>query len=137
MLHELKPGQTGEAALTVQKSDLASEMSITEEDHSPPVFATTRMIVLMEWAASRMMNALLKPGELSVGVGFNIIHLAATLPGQQVRAIATFVKQENKLYHFKVEAYDSAGLIGKGEHTRAIANIERLLNRAQKRFERE
>lgn len=134
MSTQLKKNQTSEAELVVGITDLASEMPLTEEDNSPPVFATTKMILLMEWAASRMMNDLLQPGELSVGVGVNIKHLAATPLGEKVIATATFIKQEDKLYYFEVEASDSAGIIGKGEHTRAIINAERLMSSAKKRL---
>lgn len=42
-----------------------------------------------------------------------------------------------ELYHFKVEAFDNGGLIGKGEHTRAIVSTERLLKSANKRLNKE
>jgi hypothetical protein len=38
-----------------------------------------------------------------------------------------------KLYRFRVEAFDDAGPIGEGEHTRAIVATERLLGGAAKR----
>jgi len=37
------------------------------------------------------------------------------------------------LLRFKVEAFDDAGLIGTGEHTRAIVDTTRLLSGAEKR----
>jgi len=41
---------------------------------------------------------------------------------------------EGKLYRFKVEAFDPAGKIGEGEHTRAVIDAERLLSGARKRI---
>ncbi|MBZ4037038.1 hypothetical protein K6T82_19885 [Flavobacterium sp. 17A] len=137
MSQKLKQNQTSEAVLTVKPSDLASALPLTSEDSFPEVFATSRMIALMELAAARMMKPLLKQEELSVGVGVNIIHTAATTVGEEVKAVARFLKLEGKLYHFSVEVFDNGGLVGKGEHTRAIVATERLINSAKKRLNKE
>jgi len=131
---QLTENQTSEAVLTVKQSDLASALPLTNEDAFPEVFATSRMIALMELAAARMMKPLCGAGELSVSVGVNIVHTAATPIGEEVKAVATFVKQEGKLYHFKVEVFDNGGLVGKGEHTRAVVSTERLIGSAHKRL---
>ena len=80
------------------------------------------------------MKKLLSPDQLSVGVGVNIMHLAATPNKTEVSAKATFLGMEGKLYKFKIEAFDTGGLIGKGEHTRAIIDFDRLVTSAQKRI---
>jgi predicted thioesterase len=97
------------------------------------VFATSRMIALMELAAARAMRKLLEPGQLSVGVSLAVEHRAATPIGGRVRALATYLRPEGKLHRFKVEAFDDAGSIGEGEHVRAIVATERLLAGAAKR----
>jgi predicted thioesterase len=137
MSQELKQNQTSEAVLKVKNSDLASDLPLTNEDAFPEVFATSRMIALMEIAAARMMKPLLQPEELSVGVGVNITHTAATTVDEEVKAVATFIKQEGKIYYFTVEVFDNGGLVGKGEHTRAIVSTERLINSAKKRLNKE
>jgi fluoroacetyl-CoA thioesterase len=91
------------------------------------------MIALMELAAARTMRPLLQGGQLSVGVALNVKHTAATPVGCIVRAVATYQGQEGKLYRFRVEAFDEAGPIGEGEHTRAIVATERLLAGAARR----
>lgn len=126
-------GDVGEAALLVAAGDTANTLSVSPEDDFPAVFATTRMIALMELAASRAMKRLLSPGRLTVGVGVNVRHLAATPAGVEVKAVATFLGMEGKLYRFKVEAFDPGGLIGEGEHTRAIVGTERLVSGAAAR----
>jgi predicted thioesterase len=50
-----------------------------------------------------------------------------------VRAVASYLGPEGKLYKFRVEAFDDAGPIGDGEHSRAIITTERLLAGAAKR----
>jgi predicted thioesterase len=128
-------GRTAEASLTVQQSDTAEALSLGAEDAFPAVFATSRMVALMEIAAARLMRPLLRDGELSVGVSIDVRHGAATPVGHRVRAVATYVGQEGKLHRFKLEAFDDAGSIGSGEHLRAIVSTERLLSGARRRFE--
>jgi predicted thioesterase len=50
-----------------------------------------------------------------------------------VRAVATYLGPEGKLFNFRVEAFDEAGSIGDGEHLRAIVATERLLVGAARR----
>jgi predicted thioesterase len=132
----MEVGQTAEARLVVQPTDTAARLAISDGDAYPEVFATSRMIALMEVAASRVMRPLLRSGELSVGVSVNVTHTAATPIGGSVRAVATYLGPEGKLFRFKVAAFDEGGPIGEGEHTRAIIATERLLAGAAKRKER-
>jgi predicted thioesterase len=120
-------GESSEARMTVGTADSARALAISAADDFPEVFATARMIALMELAAARGMKRDLADGQLSVGVGVNVRHLAATPVGVEVRAVATFLGMDGKLFRFRVEAFDPGGLIGEGEHTRAIVSVERLL----------
>ncbi len=127
-------GTTAEATLQLSNRDMASTLPISAEDATfPEVFATSRMIALMELAAARALKPLLQPGQLSVGVVVNIKHLAATPNHVPVTAKATFLGQEGKLYKFTIEAFDPGGKIGEGEHSRAIISEERLLQGAKAR----
>ena len=129
----IQAGDCAEVALTVAHGDTAEALALSAEDSFPPVFATSRMIALMELAAARLMRRLLEPGQLSVGVALAVEHRAATPVGGRVRAVATYLRPEGKLYRFKVEAFDDAGPIGDGEHTRAIVATERLMAGAARR----
>lgn len=129
----MNAGDAAEASFTVQSADTARALSISPEDAFPEVFATSRMIALMELAAARVMKAALQAGELSVGVSLNVRHTAPTPVGATVRAVATYLGPEGKLYRFRVEAFDEAGSIGEGEHVRAIVATERLVAGAARR----
>lgn len=122
-----------ELTYVVQSKDLAKNLSIDEGDDFPEVFATSRMIALMELAAARLMKSLLKDDELSVGVNVTVNHLAATPNGKEVKAIAVYKGMEGKLYKFDVELHDEGGLAGSGTHTRAIVKTERLVQGANNR----
>jgi predicted thioesterase len=130
----LKPGDSASASFVATDRDMASSLSVSAEDSFPEVFATSRMIALMELAGARLMKRILAPQQLSVGVGVCVKHLAATPNDTQVSAVATFLEMEGKLFKFRVEAFDPAGKIGEGEHTRAVIDADRLINGAKKRM---
>ena len=125
----------GTAQLVVQQSDCASDLILDNkpDEAFPEVFATTRMIALMEMAGARVLHPLLQSGEMSVGVTVDVIHLAATPVGAKVTATAIYRGRDGKLFVFDVVADDSAGPIGRGTHKRAIISRERLLDGAAKR----
>jgi fluoroacetyl-CoA thioesterase len=124
---------SAEAGLVVSVEDTARHIALSPADAFPEVFATSRMIALMEVAAARAMRPLLGEGQLSVGVSLSVRHTAATPVGSQVRAVATYLRTEAKLMHFRIEAFDEAGSIGVGEHARAVIDTQRLLSGAERR----
>lgn len=111
----------------------ALRLSDNPLDDFPSVFATTRMIALMELASARLLHPLLQPGEMSVGVTVDINHSAPTPVGAKVTAAATYRGRDGKLFVFDVVAHDPAGEIGRGRHKRAIISQERLLSGAKRR----
>jgi fluoroacetyl-CoA thioesterase len=130
----MEVGDFAEAEMMAGPQEMAKALCLSPMDDFPEVWATSRMIGLMEIAAARLMKPLLEPRQLSVGVGINVRHTAATPVNQSVRARATFVGREDKLYKFTIEAFDVAGKVGEGEYTRAIIAVERLLDGAAARM---
>ncbi|HEU4794315.1 MAG TPA: hotdog domain-containing protein [Pyrinomonadaceae bacterium] len=124
---------TATAELVVGPNDLASSISAEHGDSFPAVLATARMVALMETAAARVLQPLLGPGELSVGVTVDIMHSAPTPPGVRVIATARYTGREGKLFVFEILAHDEGGEIGRGSHKRAIVETERLQRAAAKR----
>ena len=124
---------TASAELVVGPADLASSISTEGGDQFPAVLATARMIALMETAAARVLQPLLGPGELSVGVTVDITHSAPTPPGALVIANARYTGREGKLFVFEISARDEGGEIGRGSHKRAVVETERLQRAAANR----
>lgn len=122
----MEKGEKSEFIYTVKQQDLASEVAVSSEDSFPEVLATSRVIGLMEVAAARLLHPLLKPEELSVGVGIDVKHFAPTPVGEEVRVVATFLEPDGKLYLFEVEVFDRAGKVASGKHSRAIVDKKRL-----------
>lgn len=129
----LEVGEKATIEYKVLAKDLAKNLEISPDDNFPPVFATARLVALMECSAAKAMKPLLGDGKLSVGVEVNVKHLAPTLENDIVKSTATFVGMEGKLYKFEIEAQDSAGVVGTCTHTRAVVNEERLMAGASSR----
>jgi predicted thioesterase len=128
-------GASAMVDLVVCESDCASTLKLSDDprDNFPAVFATTRMIALMELAGARILHPLLQPGEMSVGAHVDVSHTAATPIGAKVTATATYRGREGKLFVFDVVSHDPAGEIGRGTHKRAIVSRDRLIAGAAKR----
>ncbi len=125
---------TATAVLMVGPSDLASALPLDAGDAFPAVFATARMVALMEIAAARLIQPCLGSGELSVGVSVEVTHSAPTPPGATVTAVATYLGRDGKLFEFEVVASDAGGEIGRACHKRAVVDAERLQNSAARRL---
>jgi fluoroacetyl-CoA thioesterase len=121
----LEPGMTGEATTTVVHENTAAHVGAGGVE----VFATPMMIALMENAAWRAVANGLEEGYVTVGTLVNVRHLAATPPGQQVRATAELIEIDRRRLVFKVEAYDEQQKIGEGYHERFIVNLDRFMQK--------
>jgi len=124
---------TATAQLVVGVNDLASALPLEPQDAFPKVFATARMVALMEIASARLLQPFLNLGELSVGVTVETVHSAPTPEGAAVTAIARYIGRDGKLFVFDVTAADEGGEIGNARHKRAILDAERLQSRAFRR----
>jgi fluoroacetyl-CoA thioesterase len=132
---EPEVGATATVDLVVQESDCASALRLSDDprDDFPAVFATTRMIALMELAGARLLHSLLQSGEMSVGAHVDVSHIAATPIGARVTATATYRGRDGKLFVFDVVAHDPGSEIGRGTHKRAIVSRDRLITGAARR----
>lgn len=124
-------GTKHEVKITVTKEVTAASM----RSGSLEVFATPFMVALMEQAASELCEKFTPEGISTVGVALNIQHLAATMVGKEVRAVATLTAFDGRRASFDVEAYDNAGLIGKGTHERFTVKIDKFIEKAKERAE--
>lgn len=102
---------------------------------SLPVLATPVMCALMEQAASELCEKYMDSGSTTVGTQLCIEHLAATAQGVKVKAEAVVTEVDGRKISFSVAAYDNAGIIGKGTHTRFVVFKDRFIDKAEKRKE--
>ena len=120
---EITVGLKGEAFNLVEREDTALEVGSGQL----LVYATPCMVALMEGAACAALEGCIPEGKTSVGTALNITHVSATPVGLEVRAEAEVIAVEGSTVTFRVAAYDEAGLIGEGEHKRAVITSERFL----------
>ncbi|MEO8849314.1 MAG: hotdog domain-containing protein [Casimicrobiaceae bacterium] len=133
MIGEPQIGAHAEATTRVTHADLASAVGIAADDVFPAVYATSRLVALMEIAAARVLAAYLDPAERSVGVSVDIAHDAATPVGAEVTATAVFTGRQGKRFVFDVAAHDGGGQVGHGTHQRAVVDAGRLESGAARR----
>ncbi|KAF4966598.1 hypothetical protein FSARC_5718 [Fusarium sarcochroum] len=132
----VQPGTSATASLAVKTSGLASAIPLdTQQDAFPKVFATARLVALMEIAGARTLKPLLQPGQQSVGVSIDMTHSSPTPLDAEVTAEATYRGREEKLHVFDVVARNKGGEVGKPVHRRAIVDAERVEQGVKKRAE--
>lgn len=98
---------------------------------SVSVLGTPMMIAFIENTAAESIKKYLEEDDTTVGSHLDVTHEAPTPVGMKVtiKIKVSSVKNE-KIINFDVEAYDEAGLIGKGTHTRVLVNKIRFEEKA-------
>lgn len=122
---EIKIGLTATASETVLTEKLASALG----SGSLSVYATPSMVALMEKSACNALAPYLDTDSSSVGIGINVTHDAATLPGRTITATAELIEITGRKLTFKVTAQDEVSMIGKGTHQRFIINKEKFITK--------
>ena len=123
---EITIGMKGTAETLVERADTALEVGSGDL----LVYATPCMVALMEGAACEAVAPALKEGQTTVGTSLSIQHTAATPVGLEVRAEAEVTAVEGKVITFTVTAFDEAGQIGTGTHTRVLVTSQKFLDKA-------
>jgi len=126
-MYNIQVGLAAERTETVTESLLATRLG----SGSVAVYATPAMVALMESAAVATIEPLLTEGQASVGIALDVRHLAATPPGQQVRARSEVTEVDGRKVTFRVQVWDEQELIGEGTHTRYVIDVARFLERVQ------
>ena len=126
-----KIGETYEMIKTVEKAHMASSM----RSGCLSVLATPMLIAYLEETALEMLEKDLPDGITTVGTDISLQHLSPTPVGAEVRAIAELVESDGRFFKFKLEAYDKAGLIAAGTHTRASVKAEKFQIKADSKFD--
>lgn len=123
---EITIGLKGEVSSLVEREDTAKEVGSGDL----LVYATPCMVALMEGAACEALSGVLGEEQTSVGTSLAIEHTAATPVGLEVRAEAEVTAVDGRKVTFAVRAFDEAGEIGHGTHTRVIVNSQKFLEKA-------
>lgn len=125
----LEAGLKAESGAVVTASVSAAEMGSGDL----PVLATPAMIALMENAAMIAVAGELPEGSTTVGAMINTTHIRPTAIGDTVTASAVLTAVEGRKLTFRVEARDSVGLVGEGDHIRYVVDREKFLSKLDRR----
>ena len=127
----LKSGDCARFSMKVQPGDtvpaLFSDRNAFPE--MPVVFATAKMVGLMEWACVEQLRPYYEEGEGSLGVHVDVDHTAPTLPGQVVTVETEVEEVDGRFIWFRVTAHDGIDQIGTGRHRRAVIRNEKFNDR--------
>ena len=121
-------GSTGAARLTVTDHDTAIALGSGDLR----VFATPRMIALMEQAACEALSGLLPEGATSVGVRVDVRHVEPSPVGAVVTATARVTSVDGDRITFEVKAthqHDVPVVIGSGTHVRVAVDATTFVSR--------
>jgi predicted thioesterase len=121
----LEVGLKYESRLTVGAENTALVLGSGDME----VLATPAMVALMENAAMMAVADCLPEGSTTVGIEISTSHLKASAVGANVVAEATLEKVDGRRLVFSLKAWDDAGVIGEGKHTRFIVDRERFLSK--------
>lgn len=125
----LEAGLKAESGAVVTASVSAAEMGSGDL----PVLATPAMIALMENAAMIAVAGDLPEGSTTVGAMMNTTHIRPTAIGDTVTASAVLTAVEGRKLTFRVEARDSVGLVGEGDHIRYVVDRAKFLSKLDRR----
>lgn len=99
----------------------------------PDVYASARMIALVEGTCAALMAEHLAPGETSVGVGFQFSHEAATPIGMTVRVRVRLIEVDRRRCAFEVEGHDASDRITVGRHERFVVDRDTFMARVRRK----
>jgi predicted thioesterase len=128
----LNIGDKYEIYTIVKKEYLASSM----KSGCLEVFATPMVVAFMEEASLELAQKGLPEGITTVGTMVNVEHISPTPLGAEVKFTAELTGIDNdRFYHFNVEAEDKLGVIARGIHTRASVKADKFQKKADEKFE--
>ncbi len=90
------------------------------------VFSTPTMVRLLEEAAIEALAPHLSKDQHSVGSQVTVSHVAPTLRGQTVRAVATVTSTDRRRVTFEVVIEDDLEVVGRATHERFVVDIPRF-----------
>ncbi|WP_233253297.1 thioesterase family protein [Paracoccus binzhouensis] len=127
----LTPGARARFRMTVAEGDTVRALFSDRGafPQMPAVFATAKMVGLMEWACVEQLRPYYEEGEDSLGVHVDVDHSAPTLPGQEVTVETEVEEIDGRFIWFRVVAHDGIDRIGAGRHRRALIDTAKFNDR--------
>jgi fluoroacetyl-CoA thioesterase len=123
---QLQPGLSARVELTVTDADTAQALGSGDV----PVLATPRVLALAEAATVAALAARLDTGQTTVGTRVELDHVAATVVGRHVTALAILAKVDGRRLHFDIVVREGDELVAEGRVERVMVDRQRFLAKA-------
>lgn len=121
----ISDAMAAEQRFTVTDADTARALG----SGSLEVLATPRLLAWCEAVTCAALADELTPAETSVGTRISLEHLAASPVGRELVVTASVSHVDGRLVRFTVAATDRGKLVGSGEVTRVVVDVDRFLAR--------
>ena len=129
MKESLQPGIRFTFSFPVPENRTVSHLlpESPEFQAMPEVLASGFMVGLIEWTCIQAINPHLDwPQEQTVGIGFQLSHVAATPPGLTVTVEVELTIVEGRKMTFAIRAADDLDIISEGIHERFVIDAARF-----------
>lgn len=100
-------------------------------DQFPPAASTPFALGLAEVACHSAVESGLNKGEITVGIGATIRHLAPSPVGATLRGSAELIERNGRHLSFSVKVEDDGQVVAEVEHSRVIVDRDAMLERLQ------
>lgn len=125
----MKPVQIG--AVGRQFFDTVPEHSAEAAGNSGVfVVSSAALISFVESACGRAIEFCYEPGEVTIGIGFNMKHIAPAAIGSRIEAVGKVTAVEGKMIDFEIQANESGRPLMTGSHRRVVAQLEEFLGQS-------
>jgi fluoroacetyl-CoA thioesterase len=122
----VRAGVRGELELVVADGDCTRRGSYQ-------IFSTPSMVMFLEKAAIEALKPYLSDEQISVGTRVDVQHLAPTLKGMRVTAVATVRDVDGSRVTFDVELRDDVEKVGQATHDRFVLDLDRYVRRLERK----
>lgn len=129
MTKELAAGIKNRIDITVDDSKTA----ITAGSGTLPVFGTPFVAALMEQTAEESVRPYLEDGQATVGTKLELNHTAATVVGRNCYCESELVEVDRRRLVFNIVVFDDGGQVADCLHERFIIDVEKFMDKANKR----
>lgn len=121
--------ETNSVSCTVTEEMLEKSMGCGDTE----TYAIGMMVSLMERAAKQLADRHIPQGFTTIGVMLNTTHVAPTVCGKEVTAVATLLEISDGQYYFEIIASDDRGVIGEATHQRVAVPLEKFNQKARRK----
>jgi fluoroacetyl-CoA thioesterase len=124
----VRPGVSGTLTRRVTRD-------VTTQRGELHIYSTPNVVLLLEEAAIEALRPHLEEGHDSVGSRVEIAHVAPTLEGQTVTAVASVTEVDRRRVAFDIVVRDDVEEIAWGTHERFVVQLDKFSSRLEDKRE--